>query len=628
MYPDIPLLGITATNIRYLDEQRDMADELFDNHIASRMTQGEAIVRGILTPPKYVVSVFDCDDDLRRLEKRVKSTKSRASRLSAEEKLEALRRALEQATGLDEVFLKHMPDKNGKYLVFCSNAEHMNEMIRRVAAWFGKIDAAPHIYRAYSEDPATARAFADFKQDASEHLKLLFCIDMLNEGVHIDDVNGVILLRPTVSPIVYKQQIGRAFSASRQTYAVIFDVVLNIDNLCSIGAIREEMRAVIAYYKYTGETQNIVRESFDVTDETRDSRRLFEELEYALSASWEFMYAEAKKYYLANGNLLVPVKYRTETGLSLGGWLTTQRQIYAGKAAGQLSGEQIKKLEDIGIVWDNYHDLAWERSYAAARAYYEAHGDLIVPAGYVTEDGVSLGNWIAGMRAMRSNRRDSVLTEGRVARLDAIGMVWSNVLSEQWERNYLEAANYYRQHGDLLVPLRYVTGTGFKLGSWISHLRRARKQGRDLSESQIARLELIGMKWDAIEEAWNEGYGEALNYYAAHADMKVPVKYVSGSGYPLGAGSASSASATRRGRSRPSRSSASNPSASAGTPTRAAGRKCTTRPRRTMPRTATSGFRRTILLRAANRSGTGWCGKSASKTSLRASRSASSTRSI
>lgn len=58
MYPDAPILGLSATNIRYLDNQRDMADELFDGNIASEMTLGEAIVRGILNAPTYILSVF------------------------------------------------------------------------------------------------------------------------------------------------------------------------------------------------------------------------------------------------------------------------------------------------------------------------------------------------------------------------------------------------------------------------------------------------------------------------------------------------------------------------------------------------------------------------------------------
>lgn len=75
---------------------------------------------------------------------------------------------------------------------------------------------------------------------------------MLNEGVHVDDVSGVILLRPTVSPIIYKQQIGRALSASKTTKAVIFDIVMNIDNLYSIGTIEDEMQVVMTYYRERG----------------------------------------------------------------------------------------------------------------------------------------------------------------------------------------------------------------------------------------------------------------------------------------------------------------------------------------------------------------------------------------
>lgn len=59
------MLGLSATHIRYLDNQRDMADELFDGCIASKMTLGEAIGRGILPTPKHVVprGKADCGAD-------------------------------------------------------------------------------------------------------------------------------------------------------------------------------------------------------------------------------------------------------------------------------------------------------------------------------------------------------------------------------------------------------------------------------------------------------------------------------------------------------------------------------------------------------------------------------------
>ena len=66
-FPAAPLLGLSATAIRYLDNQRNMADELFEGNIASEMTLGEAIARGILAAPKYVLSVYSYQKDLENI---------------------------------------------------------------------------------------------------------------------------------------------------------------------------------------------------------------------------------------------------------------------------------------------------------------------------------------------------------------------------------------------------------------------------------------------------------------------------------------------------------------------------------------------------------------------------------
>ena len=119
-YPNAPILGLSATAIRYLDNQRNMADELFDGNIASEMSLGEAIVRGILNPPKYVLSVFAYQEDYKKLEHLVSRAKTKAAKDRAEQYLEALRHALEMTDGLDTIFDKHMIHRTGKYIVFCS----------------------------------------------------------------------------------------------------------------------------------------------------------------------------------------------------------------------------------------------------------------------------------------------------------------------------------------------------------------------------------------------------------------------------------------------------------------------------------------------------------------------------
>ena len=169
-FPKAGILGLSATAVRYLDNQRDMTKELFDGNVASEMTLGEAIVRGILKSPTYILSVYSYQNDLKKYQNRVENAKNRAVRDEAEKYYEALRRALEMADGLDTIFKKHIKNKNSKFIVFCSGAEHMREMIDKVPEWFGEIDSKPHIYSVYSDDPETSKAFADFKADTSDHL--------------------------------------------------------------------------------------------------------------------------------------------------------------------------------------------------------------------------------------------------------------------------------------------------------------------------------------------------------------------------------------------------------------------------------------------------------------------------
>ena len=97
-----------------------------------------------------------------------------------------------------------MTEKNGKYIVFCANVKHLQEMQKQSKKWFHAIDPEYHCYTVYADSSDSDREFEKFQTDSSDHLKLLYCIDMLNEGVHVRGISGVILFRPTVSPIIYK----------------------------------------------------------------------------------------------------------------------------------------------------------------------------------------------------------------------------------------------------------------------------------------------------------------------------------------------------------------------------------------------------------------------------------------
>ena len=89
---------------------------------------------------------------------------------------------------------------------------------------------------------------------------------------------------------------------------------------------------------------------------------------------------------------------------------------------GKRTGERIR------MYWGNRNDRQWNEGYQEAKRYFDAHGDLNVPADYVSPGGYNLGTWVKRQRYTRHNPEKSgaVLTEERIAKLDEIGMRWEN----------------------------------------------------------------------------------------------------------------------------------------------------------------------------------------------------------
>ena len=528
-YPDARRLGLSATNIRYLDNQRNMAEEIFNGKIASEMTLGEAIVREILPEPKYVIAMYSYRKELDQLKKRIQTLSNQGLVAENQKLLEQLRRALEQADGLEQVFQKHMEKKDGKYIVFCSDKEHMDEMKEQVHVWFGQVDSRPHIYTAFYNDTATDKEFAAFKKDDSGHLKLLFCIDMLNEGVHVDDVDGVILLRPTVSPIIYLQQIGRALSAGSKKTPVIFDLVNNFDSLCCIDCLKNEMEEAFVLFPTTYGERAHFSDRFRIIDETKDSRILFRKLQANLSSAWDTYYTAARQWYQEKGNLRIPKSYVTSTGLTLGSWIQTQRRVYSGAVTGGLTEEKVRKLNEICMIWDA-RDQSWNNALAELQTYFNEHGNLDIKARYETPDGFKLGRWVCNLRTkVRTKGLDQALTPEQQQQLAELGMIWDRN-SEKWEDYFEAAENYYKTHGNLDVMTKYMTENGLPLGRWLSEISHQvcgeNQDQLSLSEEQLKRLRSIGFRQEKkTDRQWNEKYMLARNYYETYGNLNIPLSY-------------------------------------------------------------------------------------------------------
>ena len=137
---------------------------------------------------------------------------------------------------------------------------------------------------------------------------------------------------------------------------------------------------------------------------------------------WARNYNYAKNYYITYGDLRVPQKYETEDGFRLGSWINTIRQIRKGKINySKITDEQIKMLDNIGMVWDASNNN-WEGCYKSARNYYQKYGNLLVPQKYIDENGVKLGSFIN--RERQARKKSMFYNELHIKKLNEIGMIW------------------------------------------------------------------------------------------------------------------------------------------------------------------------------------------------------------
>ena len=226
--PNAKILGLTATPER-MDEQ-NVIDKLFEGNISYELTLVEALRRRILKSPQYVKCDYALGEYIEGLKEAIDSCSDEKTKSELQKKVEQMRRIVEEAEGIPELFKNNIQKKDGKYIIFCKDKEHMELLQSKVSEWFGEIDSKPETYSVYSgkTERKNNEDIKNFETSKSEHLKLLFCVDMLNEGVHIEGVSGVIMARPTDSRIVYLQQLGRALSSDPSgEQTIIFDLVNN-----------------------------------------------------------------------------------------------------------------------------------------------------------------------------------------------------------------------------------------------------------------------------------------------------------------------------------------------------------------------------------------------------------------
>lgn len=368
MNPNAKILGLTATPDRMDD--KNIVDDLFCGNVDYELTLVDAIQKGIVQAPNYVKCDYSLRDSLENIKTAIEQCSNPQTKKELQERYDKMRRIVEHAEGIPALFAKNMTKKDGKYIVFCKDKQHMDELIESSKEWFANIDTNPEIYSVYSgegySEKVNKNTIKSFEASKSKHLKLLFSVDMLNEGLHVEDISGVIMLRPTDSRIIYLQQLGRTLSSdTSREKTIVFDLVNNyLKN--NLDAEINQRKHITGDFK--GNTTNIggldgksLTEDIDIfriQGETKEFLELFNEVQGILGHNDHLTNALNIKTWMEQRKTIKPPSSISKDfeEKRLGIALSNIRQTLI-KPYLQLKTEQEKKIFEI-INWIDENNIS------------------------------------------------------------------------------------------------------------------------------------------------------------------------------------------------------------------------------------------------------------------------------
>lgn len=500
------------------------AQELFADCIVSHMTVAEAMAAGTMpVPSAYAALLWPQEEELATLRARIKNLCMPKGDTSLRVQYEELSWSLRQVENLTVLLPRLLSDTSGHYLVLFESAAYQEKLGTELEQLLRTVDPAVRFYAADHACFADSAAVETFLSDTAPGPKVLLCVNAPGVQQPLEGLAGVILVRQSSLMSTFKQMLCRALVAAGSRSVPVFDLVAQFEGLGNGRTLQRDCTEAMT--RAGSKTPGFRQER-----PMQQTYRLYGKLRREMEARWEVLCQAAADAAAKEGTLELPRSYTIHSGVPVGKWLELQRQVQAGQRPGRLTAEQAAKLEKLGIRWNHRLEAAWEKGFASAQKYRTEHGDLLVPVRYRDKNDFALGEWIV---YNRQRYLGGNLTQNRIERLEAIGMVWSTS-NDLWEQNYAAATQYYLEHGDLEVPIKYETSSGFGLGVWLGAQCAAHKAG-ELPQEQVERLDALGMDWtNRNDRKWMSLYDVAAAYYHEHGNLNVPSEYVTPDGVLLG----------------------------------------------------------------------------------------------
>lgn len=281
--PNAHFVGLSATIVR--QDDFDVLGEFFDNVEVYKYTLADAIKDGIIQKPYYCYSTYDIENSLKES---ALFTEVRLSDTDCKRILKSKYIQLAKLIGAEHQ-IKKVCDKYAsstdymKFIVFFWTEELMIDKYKDVVSWFKSAypDKDVVVTEVHSKTPEAKDIgrLNDLKP-VSGRIDLIVCINMLNQGYHVDDLTGIVMMRGTYSNIVYSQQLGRALSTGDSEPKIVFDFVDNIHRKSNYSILdRKSFNDLFKKLEMLKKELDSLRKSGKATKEEIKSKRV-EYMEY------------------------------------------------------------------------------------------------------------------------------------------------------------------------------------------------------------------------------------------------------------------------------------------------------------------------------------------------------------
>lgn len=284
------ILGGTATPYRL--DGVDVIGDFFENITTFEYTLNDSIRDGIIKKPTYICGLYEYNEIFKEVLDKVKEYDKIPTVKST---LTSLKKSLIGLPNVSEILRKNIIQYRGenidslRFVVFFPTQDSLLYKRETVKKWFQLAFTDMEI-----EDITVINTHKYYKnlnkvltlKSKKNTIQLIFCVDMLNLGYHIPDVDGIVMLRSTVSNIIYTQQIGRCLSVMSDKCALIFDFVQNIlngylFNMDDINSNKNNDNKVL------NDFDNLSKQSFNIVDYVLNIKTLMAKLDMVISEDRE-----------------------------------------------------------------------------------------------------------------------------------------------------------------------------------------------------------------------------------------------------------------------------------------------------------------------------------------------------